>query len=97
MVKLVEFLGLQLRLQRVEGRHLVAHSGDAQTLHLEGILPTPHVEVKFALRLHLEAVHGRLALTERRTVTVVAITHVEGEEHAGNRRVRVLQREVAVS
>ena len=45
MVELVESLGLQLRLLRVERRHLVALPGDAQTLHLEGVLSARHVEV----------------------------------------------------
>ena len=96
MVELVEPLRLQLCLQRVERGHLVALSGNAQTLHLEGVLSAPHIEVEFALRLHLQAVDGRLALLERGEEPLVAVADVEGEQHAGDRGVCVLQREIAV-
>ena len=99
MVELVEPLRLQLRLQRVELGHAFADLVllQSQSADLEGILSPLHVQIKFTLDLDLEPVDLVLALRELGLERLVAPLEIEGEEHAADRRVLVLEREVAVS
>ena len=99
VVELVVSFLLQLGLEGVELRHARAKLVllQAQFLDLERILPAQHVQVQLALHLHLEAVDRVLALRERLLEVLVARAQVEREEDAADRRVLVLEREVAVA